>query len=358
MRLLYATSARYPSQLANRLQILSMAAAFARHLPDAFTLGILTSPGAELPAYVQQITSARKSPLIAWNYLVFIRSEGITHVYCREERLLTFLIAYAWLTNCRTRFFFEAHWIRHDAFFRFVTRHADGIIAIAHGIKDDLVASGIDAARVTVAPDGVDLALFEHLPPRAELRAAYGFGHADVVIAYTGSFSQYYDWKGVDTLLEAAAHAPAGWLFVLAGGSADEVAALRATHAHKRVRFLGQLPHAEVPRLTRAADLLVLPNKAGNRLSERYTSPLKLFEYMASGTPIIASDLPSIREILSEREATFFAPGDAHALKETIANAIDDSETPTRAAHAREKVSRYTWDTRAQGIVTTLAERP
>lgn len=91
------------------------------------------------------------------------------------------------------------------------------------------------------------------------------------------------------------------------------------------VSFLGERPYKELPINQRAADVLVIPNTARTAISARFTSPLKAFAHMASDVPIVASDVPSIREALSETNAFFFAPDDARSL----ADACDHVGAPS-----------------------------
>ena len=101
-----------------------------------------------------------------------------------------------------------------------------------------------------------------------------------------------------------------------------------------------------------SADVLVLPNSAKPKISSHYTSPLKLFQYMASGVPIIASDLPSIREILTDDTAFWFPPDDERALARQIEYVLSHpDEARSKAARAREEVKKYTWDARASAIL-------
>jgi glycosyltransferase involved in cell wall biosynthesis len=101
-----------------------------------------------------------------------------------------------------------------------------------------------------------------------------------------------------------------------------------------------------------AADVLLLPNTARHASSARYTSPLKLFAYMTSGKPIVASDLPSLRDILNEQNAVLVAADDAQALAEGVVRAL--SIGSRLAEQARHDVEPFTWDNRATRVISTL----
>jgi len=110
--------------------------------------------------------------------------------------------------------------------------------------------------------------------------------------------------------------------------------------------------HAIIPYYLKAADILVLPNEKGNAISEKYTSPLKLFEYMASRRPIVCSDLPSLREILTDKEALFFEAGNPSDLTKAIQKIAGNQELPEQLVYnAYKKVQEYTWDKRAEKII-------
>jgi putative flippase GtrA len=155
-------------------------------------------------------------------------------------------------------------------------------------------------------------------------------------------------WKGVGTLLEASTFVPETQVVVI-GGEEAQVEALRAQYP--KVQFLGYRSYGELADNQAAADVLVLPNTAKDETSVRFTSPLKLFTYMASGKPIVASDLPSLREVLDEESAYFVAPDDARELARGIKQALGDPNAETKAHHARHKVAHYTWSARARTIL-------
>ncbi|HVW82862.1 MAG TPA: glycosyltransferase [Candidatus Paceibacterota bacterium] len=351
-RLLYATSALFPSQMANRVQILSMARAFHEALGERFILGIPAQSVLVEGFQIARVPGSTWSFALAWRYANLIRRERITHVFCREERLLYFLMLFSRLAGVRVEFVFEAHWVLDNSFFRAVVRRADRIIATASGVMTDLAPLEIPQNRLAIEPNGVDLAVYTTLPDADTTRARYKIAEGARLIGYTGSIG-VHDWKGVDILLEAARAAPPGWLFWLVGGEPKEVGELRARYPD--VRFEGYQAHAQIAAIQAACDILVLPNKSRDPASERYTSPLKLFEYMASGAPILASDLPSAREIVSEEEVVFFTAGDATALCAGIAQIFADPEAArARAARARAKAGEHTWSARARRIVYSL----
>jgi glycosyltransferase involved in cell wall biosynthesis len=109
------------------------------------------------------------------------------------------------------------------------------------------------------------------------------------------------------------------------------------------------------PLLTRA-DVLVLPNPA-SAISSRATSPLKLFEYMAAGRAILASDLPAIREVLTHDVNAWLVPaGDPQAFAEGIRRLTDSRELRARLARAaRESVAEYSWSRRAERLEALFA---
>ncbi len=170
-------------------------------------------------------------------------------------------------------------------------------------------------------------------------------------IVYAGSF---FDWKGVDDLIEAAGWLP-GCRIVVLGGDEKGIARLRSLLPAEGagVDFVGHMPHHMVcERLARAC-IAVLPNRAGS-VSE-FTSPLKLFEYMAAGCAVVVSDLPVLREVLDEDEASWFVPGDARSLAQAIRRLVDD---PAYARNMGERLTikahDFTWEARAMRLLGVI----
>lgn len=222
------------------------------------------------------------------------------------------------------------------------------LVAISRGLAEDYAARGVPAAKMLVAPDAVDFQKFGIAANRAECRAALGLSAEGRLAVYAGHL---YGWKGAHVLAVAAGLLPAGWKVAIVGGADDDLARFRREFgAAPNLSIVGRVPHADVPRWLRAADVTVLPNLAEDALSARYTSPLKLYEYLASGTPIVASDIPSLREVLSAETASLVPPGDAAALAAAIAAVPDDAAAAGRAARGREIARAASWEARAETI--------
>ena len=110
-----------------------------------------------------------------------------------------------------------------------------------------------------------------------------------------------------------------------------------------------------MPQYLAAADVLVLPTSAREPIGARFTSPLKLFEYMAAGRPIVASDVPSSREVLTEETAIFVRPDSVSSLAEGISRALRDQAFSSNISNnARELVKQYTWSRRAEIILARV----
>lgn len=223
-----------------------------------------------------------------------------------------------------------------------VWKRADGYITITRSLADEMSKRHGSRPRLAVVPDGVR-------PPRN----APAPPPPDPLVAYSGHL---YAWKGVDVLLEALAQLP-GVKGLIVGGHAAEpdLARVRARadelRLGDRVIFTGLVEPARVAGQLARASILVLPNPA-SAISTSFTSPLKLFEYMAAARAIVASDLPSIREVLTDGEnALLVAPGDPAGLAAAIKKLIDDRALAARLAGAAfEAAGNYTWASRAERI--------
>lgn len=229
-----------------------------------------------------------------------------------------------------------------------VWQRADGYVTITAGLAKDLSARHGTRDRVAVIPDGVRLTSSPE--PRAP---------SPGTVAYAGHL---YAWKGVDVLLEALARVPHARGLIVGGHSAepdlDRVKALAGRLGiESRVTFTGLVEPARVAGLLQQARVLVLPNPA-SAISTRYTSPLKLFEYLAAGRAIVASDLPSIREVVHDGvDALLVTPGDPDALARGIARVLDDPALADRLSRAAAELApHYSWARRAERLEALFSQ--
>jgi glycosyltransferase involved in cell wall biosynthesis len=229
---------------------------------------------------------------------------------------------------------------------------ADGYVTLTAAHAAELADRFGPRAAIAVVPDGV------RLPPDR----AFTWGGpraARPVVAYAGHL---YPWKGVDTLIEALARLPEVDGRIVGGhpreGDLGRLTALAASVGlGARVRFDGLVPPQAVAAALADGDVLVLPN-VDTEVSARYTSPLKLFEYLAAGRPIVASRLPALAEILEDGvNALLVTPGDPQAIADAIRRLLADPALAIRlAARAFADAERYTWARRAERLDVLIAQ--
>jgi glycosyltransferase involved in cell wall biosynthesis len=224
-----------------------------------------------------------------------------------------------------------------------IWKRASGFVATTAGIADAFAARHGTRRGVRVVPNGCDVPSARAFPGLASENPPR--------VLYAG---QLYPWKGVDVLVEAVAAVPSARLVILGGieGEADTRRIRALADRHRlggRLEMPGLVPQARVAdELARAAVVAVPFLRTG--MTERHTSPLKIFEAMAAGRPIVASDLPSSREVLIDGEnALLVPPGDAAALAAALRRLLAGGDLARHLAGAAWAAApRYSWDARAR----------
>jgi glycosyltransferase involved in cell wall biosynthesis len=225
---------------------------------------------------------------------------------------------------------------------RHLYERSDAVVCVTQALVDLLAGTFGPRPQVHVVRNGVALPAGSPAP-----RPEKG------LVSYVG---QLYPWKGVDTLVRAMAKLPEARLEIVGGLPFEPDAARLEALAgsigvSSRVRFLAFMPPGELAqRLAHAAVTAVpLPD---NLYSRAFTSPLKIFEAMAAGIPVVASDLPAIREVIRDGEnGILVAPGDPAALAEGLGRVLaDPALAEAIAGRAREDVAASTWDRRAERV--------
>lgn len=207
-----------------------------------------------------------------------------------------------------------------------------------------------------VAPNGVDLERYVDLPgapvARAQLGLADGF-----TVGYTGHL---YPGRGVELLLQLAGELPEMNFLLVGGRPADVEAARQQAAPLPNVILTGFVPNAQLPLYQSAADVLVMPygrqvaGSSGGDIAP-YLNPMKMFEYLAAGRPIVSSDLPILREILDEHNSVIIS-GDASTWVSTLRQlAADPDRRELLAAAARRTAEQHTWQRRAERLLAGLS---
>lgn len=232
---------------------------------------------------------------------------------------------------------------RTEALERAVIRSAAAIVCNSRATADRLAALYGAPTRLLVLPNGVAAPSVLPEKPWSDCRRH---------VVYAGSF---FGWKGVDDLVAAAARLP-GFHISLIGGEPHQIERLRPQLPVNgaEIELLPRLPNPEVMGRLAASCIAVLPNRADP--DSAFTSPIKLFEYMAAGCAIVCADLPPMREILAEGDAAWFAPGDAESLADALLALGGDCN---RARHLGQRVRQisasYTWQERARRLADFTA---
>jgi len=244
--------------------------------------------------------------------------------------------------------------VNHNSWpFRFLiraTHHSSFAlwVTISHRLVDYYAQQGAVKDKLIVLPDAVDLELFER-PESLTIPSPFKTGKINVVYA-----GHLYDYKGIPTILEAASKLPEAD-FHLVGGLKEDVRRQQDQAQQlglSNVFFHGLKPQTEIPAFLWHADYLLLP-PSQHHPSAAWTSPIKLAEYLASGTPVIASNIESLRDWVTDNEVAFFEPDNAQSL---VAALWDLAANPDRKYelrhHALEKAQTLTYENRASIILS------
>lgn len=375
MRIVYLATARIPGERASALQIAHTCAALAAAGGEVHLVTRKVPPGEDLFAFyglqtrfqVHRLPTLESPRLFSLSYRLLLlatlirlrcRLGPLEVLYTREPGIVGMLAPLLGLLGARlvleireltgdelrpgTRTF-----RRHAAAFG----HAVGISVGSEKLRGDLSALyALPPDRVAVIPNGCGWA--------GDGEAFRGQGEFRIV--YTG---QMYTWKGADLLLEAfatLADLPRARL-VMVGGFPDDLARLRALATRLglegRVTFTGFLPPLEAARHQRGADVLVIPTL--DTESGRYALTVKVFEYMATGRPIVATRIPPNEEVLVDGETALLAAPEAGALGAVLRRlAVDPALGERLGSEARRRaLDAYSWERRGQLTLAFIRAR-
>lgn len=369
MRLIYIANIRLPTEKAHGIQIMEMCAAFAdQGIEVNLVIPRRNNHITEDPFDyhdIRRIFSIRKLPCIdlvhfgkigflletfsfaiSATFFYLFRKDAI--YYTRDELVALFL------RTIGKEVVWEGHTGQNNFMTRMLIRLRLPMVVITEALKKLYITLGNDPLKIMVASDGADINRFNIKITQEEARKMLKLPLDKKIVLYKGHL---YEWKGAHTFARAATYLKEkGIICVFIGGTEKDIEAFKNEFGEEENIFiLGNKPRRETPVYQKAADILVIPNSAKDDVSKLYTSPMKLFGYMASGVPIIASDLPSLREILNDSLVYFFRPDDATSLAEVVIKALNNyPEAKKKGDATLDLAGNYSWQKRAQNILNFI----
>lgn len=388
-KMIYLAAVRFPTEKAHGLQIAQNCEAFAnagydvelwtsnrRNTPD---MNAITDShahyGVEANFTIARVPCIDLYPLMGGNtrleqiafYVQMVsfvlmtlwrlRATDYDIIYSRDEWVLAGLAFF--ITSDKLAYeahqFFDGRVTRHLQ--RRVLQQTQHIMPLTAKLRADFVDQhGADATRMLVAHDGIRAARFANMPSQAEARQQIGWDADAFIVGYVGRLHTMGMDKGVGWMAELLAELE-GVSLGLVGGPDDMANELQTQWIangadENRFLYAGQVKPSAVPTYLRALDVCAIPSPWTTRFAY-YTSPLKLFEYMASGTVVAASGLLAIREVVTDGEhALLYPPEDAAAFVQAIIRLRDNPDLRQHLARQAQQLvmSHYTWLARAQAI--------
>ena len=283
--------------------------------------------------------------------LLFVKLPSDAIVFTRDSEI-------SWLMSRKGyQVFFEAHsWPSSQYLYNKFLQNSQGIICNSIGTLTKHSKEGF--GDLLLAPNGVDLDSFDYISQsKYDIREKLGLSGDKKILMYLGHL---YPWKGVDVIIELAEKMKnyTNFVFIIIGGTDKDV--VRYSNICKEreldnVIILDRIIKKDVPLYLKSADLLFLPNMPISDESMYYTSPIKMFEYMASRVPILASDLPSIKEVLNLDNAYLARAGDVSDFESVLINIFKDYNTALKKSEqAYREVQNFTWQKRTEKIINFI----
>ena len=368
LRIAYIANVRFPSERAHAAQIAHMCQAFANI--DLVDMDLIVNKRTQVTKsetevwFGQAIEFAihRIAPrwffskpriffylsevVFSMNVFLLSRKKHYDVIYGRNEwvvYILSLLLPHKQLV-----------WESHEAKLNFPARNIlqKGIktVVISDGIYEEYIAYGIKDDQLHIAYDAIDDLFFEPVESQGAAQKRLQIDSQKKIVMYIGGFAS---WKGIHVFAQAARYAN-DCQFVAIGGTQKEIADM--TRLYREVAFLPQTEYRDLRHVQQAADILVVPNTNESDISSRYTSPLKLFAHMASGIPLVISDVPSLTSVTGRESVTLFVPNDSKSLAQAVDHILQTyGASRQQAIDVRQTAMQYTWNHRARGIINFLS---
>lgn len=370
---------RIPSTTANSVGVMTMCGQYAW---QGLATTLIIPSGQSMPLH--ELSNARNvfefySVASEFNLVRFPNPFGLPSRFARAYSLVLALYAKArgvslittrslevavWAARLRMPVILESHNFSKFEVHRMLsawvsfTQQAEkpvSMIVTTHTAKSSYTKLGVPEERIVVLPNGVNVERFD-LPQKAsaEFKNNLGLHSNKPVVAFSGSLRP---GRGGEEMLDCAALLPEVQVLIV-GGTPAEVEQYRKLAEERNianVRFAGHVPQCELPKYLLAADILLMPYTT--RFSEHtfeYTSPMKMFEYLATGRPIVATDFPVLHEVLEHgRNAIFVKPDSGAELACGVRYLIAQPDLAKRiGGNARRDAQNFSWQARASKVIS------
>jgi glycosyltransferase involved in cell wall biosynthesis len=381
MKIIYIANARIPTEKAHGYQICKMCEEFANlgHEVELWHPSRKNNISDDLFSYYKLASNFTEREIKSYDFIGNFGFYGPLRLYLQVLFFLVKLLILkipadalvytrspeiAWLCKLKKiKVVYECHALpaKRKKIFLFLVGQSDVISVLTRRVKEWFTTNKIDAKKIIVSPDAVDLKVFDINLSQTEARQKFSLPVNAYIVGYTGNFKTQDMEKGISDVILAVKEIVAkkilekDLLFVAVGGSEADVTYYKAmaetNNISDKCLFLPRTDLEGLAQYQKAFDALIIPFPF-NKHYAYYTSPLKMFEYMAAKKPIIASDLPSLKEILDKDSAFFFLPGDYQSLARAIGEVqADPTRAATVASTVYSKVKDYSWNRRAEKII-------
>jgi glycosyltransferase involved in cell wall biosynthesis len=369
--LLFLTSFEYPTQHAHPHHALLMAREFNALLPGAFRLVVSraarelgTVPHTETAgplAFIVRTLRLRSAYYTVWLPLFLILNPKFrgAHalLFVNDTRLAA--VAALWKPLFNFKLAVEVHTTMKSGVVRtLVLRRADLLIFLTEGLRTRTLGSTLVHPHHVVLGNAVDALRFEVAQSKEELRKELSLPTNATLIGYIGRFRPGGIDKGIEFMLSVLPSLPSDIHMVLVGGTPTELKEVAQLTSQRglngRVHAYGRV--TDVERWCAACDMLAyVPSELHTDFLQYETSPMKLFEYMAARRPVIVTDAPTVRSVVSEKEAHIIASGDQNAFVRAVEEILAHPKQSEILVHAAaEKVHTLTWHARARTILASI----
>lgn len=305
--------------------------------------------------YVMSFTFAVS--VLAYVLVLKLTGKSKDYIYYSHEQIALYVV-----TFLSGKTVYEMHDFPSTNFIYRIFFKRVGSVISTNTWKSERVSKlfNVSKDKIITVPNAVDLNDFSTQLSKDEARNALKLPLNGCLVGYVGALKTMGMEKGITVLIDSLNMMPENFRLYIIGGSKEDIAYYKdytqKRNIEDRIIFAGNVPHKDIDMHMKACDCLVAPYPKTDHYSY-YMSPMKIFEYMASGRPMIVTDLPSIRELVDERTAVFVPPGESKALASAVEKIVNNKELAyTLATNARiDAEEKYTWKRRARIILSKIS---